>query len=806
MNFSGFREGLDAVASDCRYAFQALCRRPKFTTIAVLTIALGIGAATSMFTVVDHVLVRPLKYKDADRLVTIWGAVGALQTDTVVGGFWNRFTVSYEDYENWLHQQTAFEETAVFRTDNVRFAGHDDTRTIHSGRASANLFAMLGARLVSGHAFSDQDADAVVVSYEFWKDELAGDPNVVGRTVRLDGGAKTVVGVTAPHFDFAGYGTNTGPAPEVWRLLQVTDGASPDYEIIGRPRNGIPLADAERETDRIFRGLRFRFLDELSSLDKRHGAHLEARHEVETGAAKTPLIIMFLASGLLLLIACGNVANLLLGEARGREHEIAMRSALGASRGRVIQQLILESLLFSISGGILGCGIAWLAIRGLVGLAPAGLPRISEITVDSRVLLFVIAVSAACGILFGLAPAVALARTNLMDTLKNREQHRGSARSAPQSLVVVAEISICFMLLVGGGLLVRSLIRLSHVDPGFNPSNLLAVQVELPARDYQGPQILSLYQRMFADLESLPGVTAVTGSSYAPFQEDRSVSTATIDGKPLVLENRSIGSNYFNTVGGRFVEGRTFTAKETTDNARVIIINKTMARKFWPNESAINKRVEHVNAYDTIIGVTDDVRQLGLGVTPPPMYYSPMTMDSMFTVLIRTSQNPLNIASAVRSRIRSLDDNIAINWVRPMEELVRASFAEERYRTLLITAFALIAVFLALIGLYGVMSRYVAYRNRELGIRLAIGAQPRHVLALILYKGVILTASGISIGAVGALAVTGTLSKYLFGIGPLDIWTYAGVALILSVVALMTLYAPARRASRIDPVQCLRAE
>jgi putative ABC transport system permease protein len=759
-----------------------------------------------MFTVVDHVLVRPLKYKDADRLVTIWGVVGALQNDTIAGAFWNHFTVSYEDYENWLHQQTAFEETTVFATGTARFAGEDTTRTIHSARASANFFAMLGARLAHGRAFSAQDTDAVVVSYEFWKDALGGDPNVAGRTIRLDGGVRSVVGVLPPHFDFAGYGTNTGPAPDAWQPMRVVDPAIPSYEIIGRLRHGMPLADAQRETDRIFRVLRFAFLDELSSLDKRHGARLEPRHEVETGAAKTPLTMMFLASALLLLIACGNVANLLLGEARGREHEIAMRAALGASRGRVIRQLILESLLLSTTGGILGCGIAWLAIRGLVGLAPAGLPRINEIVIDGRVLLFVTAVSAASGILFGLAPALALARTNLVDTLKNRGQHRGSARSASQSLVVVAEISICFVLLISGGLLVRSLIRLSHVDPGFNPSNLLAVQLTLPMQNYQGPQILSAYQRMFADLESLPGVTAVTGSSYAPFQEDRNVSTATIDGKPVLIENRGIWPNYFEAVGGRFVEGRSFTPKETSDGARVIIINKSLARRFWPNESAINKRVDHVNSYDTIIGVTDDVRQLGLGVTPPPMYYTPMTTESTFTVLIRTSQNPLNIAPAVRGRIRSIDENIAINWIQPMEELVRRSFAEERYRTLLITTFALIAVFLALIGLYGVMSRYVAYRNRELGIRLAIGAQPRRVLALILYRGLILTTAGISIGGLGALGVTGILSKYLFGISPLDIWTYAGVALILSTVALVIVYAPARKASRIDPVQCLRAE
>ncbi|HYR91721.1 MAG TPA: ABC transporter permease [Terriglobia bacterium] len=793
-------------AADCRYAFQALCRRPKFTTIAVLTVALGIGAATSMFTVVDHVLLRPLQYKDADRLVTIWGVVGALQTDSVVGSIWNRFTLSYEDYEDWLHQQTAFEETAIFATGKARFLGRDETRTVHTGRASANFFSMLGTRLFRGRAYADHEDDAVVVAHEFWNSALGGDPNPIGRKITLDGSTRTVVGILQPHFDFAGYGANNGPSPEIWQPLRVTDPANPDYEVIGRLRVGIPLSDAERQTDHIFRDLRFAFLNQLPSLDKRHGARLEPRRDVETSEAKTPLIIMLLASGLLLLIACGNVANLLLGEAKGREHEVVVRSALGASRSRIVQQLIFESLLISTISGILGSCVAWLSIRGLLWFAPPGLPRINEIGVDGRILLFAAILSAACGIAFGLAPAMALTRTNLMDTLKNRGQHRGSATSASQGAVIVAEISICFVLLVGAALLAQSLVRLSHVDPGLNPNNLLAVQIALPMQGYKESQLPSLYQKISADLESLPGVTAVTGSSAAPFQDFRAVSAVTIDGKPAVIENRTIWPNYFDAVAGRFIEGRTFTAKEAGDESNVIIINKSMARQFWPNESAINKRIEYFNQKATIIGVTDDVRQLGLGVSPPLMYYSPMSTDFTFTVLIRTSQDPLNLAPAVRSRLRSIDNNIAINWIEPMQALVRASFLQERYRTLLITVFALSAVSLAIVGLYGVMSRYVAYRYRELGIRLAIGAQPRRVLALILYKGLILTAAGIFIGGIGAAWATRILSKYLFGIGRLDVSTYAAVALVLTAVALLTAYAPARRASRIDPVQCLRAE
>ena len=759
-----------------------------------------------MLTVVDHVLLRPLKYKDSTRLVTIWGVVGALKTDAVVGEMWNRFTLSYEDYDEWLHQQTAFEETALFATRNSRFVGPDETRTIHTARASANFFAMLGTRFFRGRSFSEGEEEAVVITYEFWNTALGADANPIGRKIALDQSTKIIVGVLPPFFDFARYGADKGPSPEIWQPLRITDPSSPDYEVIGRLRAGVPLADAERQTDRIFRDLRFAFLNQLPSLDKRHGGHIELRQDVETSAVRTPLLILLLSSGLLLLIACGNVANLLLGEARGREHEIGMRSALGAGRSRIIGQLVTESVLLAMMGGVLGCCIAWWGVRGLVGLAPPGLPRVAEIAFDLRILVIVSALSGASGILFGLAPAVGLARTNLVEILKSRSQHRGSSRSRSQGAVVIAEVSICFVLLVGAGLLVQSLMRLGAVDPGFDPDNLLAVDMSLPGRGYEGPQILSLYQQMFSDLNSLPGVTAVTAASAAPFEDLRVVSAITINGKPAIIETRSISPNYFDVVGGRIIEGRTFTAKEISDNLPVVIVNKSMARQFWPNESAIDKRIEYFKDKATIVGVSDDVRQLGLALSPPPMYYVPMSADIDFTVLIRTRENPLNVASAVRGRVRSIDKNIAINGIEPMRDLIRASFAEHRYRTLLITIFALSAVCLALVGLYGVMSRYVAYHNREFGIRLAIGADPRGVLGLILRQGLTLTAGGICLGWLGALGLTRVLSDYLFGISPLDTVTYVGVAVLLTAGSLVAVYAPARRASRIDPVQCLRTE
>jgi predicted permease len=803
---------VEGLIFDFRYAVRALRRRSSFTTIAVLTLALGIGGATAMFAIVDNVLLRPLKHKDSDRLVSVWGVVGGLE-DVVVGIPWNQFTLSLQDYEDWLPQQTVFEETAIYAmARNARYSGKDRTRVVNTGRVSANFFSMLGIPFFLGRAFSEGESDAVIVAYEFWNAELGADRNAVGKTITLDKNPKTIVGILPPHFAFAGYGTNSGPTPEVWHPVNAADTraevrVSPDYEIIARLRPDISLKDAEKQTDGIFRDLRFAFLNDLPAIDKTHGARLESRRDVETSAARTPLLIMLLASGLLLLMACGNIGNLLLGEARGREHEIAMRAAVGASRPRVVRQLILESLLIATMGSVLGFFTAFFGIRAIVRLAPVGLPRIYEIALDARILVLMSLVSAVAGVLFGLAPAISLARTDLIETLKSRGQHRGSSRSRAQAFVIVAEISICFVLLVAAGLLVQTMIRLSEVNPGMTPDKLMAMQISLPPEEYQGMRIRSAHERLFREFVSLPGVVGVTGGGAAPFQDFRSVSPVTIDGKPAVIESRSIWSNYFDVIGGRIIEGRAFTPQDIAGDSNLLIVNQTMARQFWPKTNPVGRQVVWPNGTRaTVIGVSEDVRQLGLGVSPPPMFYEPMRWDTTFTVLIRSAQDPMNLVGDIRRRIRSIDSNIAINWTERMENLVRGSYEEQRYRALLIAAFAVSAVCLAVVGLYGVMSRFVSYGNREIGIRIAIGAAPHKVLALVFGRSLILTFAGICVGSIVAGFGTGILSKYLFGISPVDVRTFAGVVVLLSLTSLMAAYVPARRASRIDPAQCLKAE
>ena len=800
---------VDSLAADFKYAARTLWVRRSFSTIAVLTIALGIGAAATMFTVVDHVLLRPLKHKNSDRLVTVWGTVGALKTDTVAGSIWNRFTLSYEDYEQWLSQQTVFEETALFAIGKTRFLGDQETRTIAAGEASANLFAMLGTTFFRGRSFTNHEPDAIVVTYEFWKTALGAVADPVGRRITLDQTTGTIVGVLAPHFDFAGYGADAGPNPELWRTVRTSNRTVPDYEVIGRLRAGVPLPDAQRETDGIFHNLRFAFLNELATLDKRHGAHLESRKDTETGAARTSLLILFLSSGLLLLIACGNVGNLLLGESLSRQHEFAMRSALGATSLRILRQLTIESVLLAVVGGLLGSALAWLGVRCLVGLRPTGLPRIDEIVFDFRVWVIAMMAAAATGVVFGLGPAMGLARVSLMETLKIRGRRRGFPRSPSQSAVVIAEVSICFVLLVGAGLLTESLRLLGAVDTGIRSDGLVAVKMSLPRRTYQPGQIFSLYRRLFTELNAIPGVTEVSAASAAPFEDYRALAGITINGAPAVIENRSIGNNYFETVGGRIIEGRPFSASELSNASPVMIINETMGRTFWPGESAVNKHIKLVDRMGgeaTIVGVSADVRQLGPAVSPAPMYYTPLNAETDFTVLLRTAQNPSSITPVLRTRIRTIDQNIAVNWIQPMQDLINASFAEQRYRALLINIFAAAAVGLAVVGLYSVMSRYVSYRAHEFAVRVAVGAKPQSILRLILRKGLLLTFAGICIGAVMAAGLTRILTDDLFGVSALDASTYTAVALLLVIVSLLAVFAPALRACRIDPIQCLRGE
>ena len=353
----------------------------------------------------------------------------------------------------------------------------------------------------------------------------------------------------------------------------------------------------------------------------------------------------------------------------------------------------------------------------------------------------------------------------------------------------------------------QTMIRLSEVNPGINPDKLMAMQISFPPEEYQGQQIRSAYDRLFREFVSLPGVVGVTGAGAAPFQDFRSVSPVTIDGKPAVIESRSIWSNYFGVIGGRIIEGRAFNPQDIGSDSNLLIVNQTMARQFWPKTNPVGRQVVWPNGRRaTVIGVSEDVRQLGLGVSPPPMFYEPMRWDTTFTVLIRSAQDPMNLVGDIRTRIRSVDTNIAINWTERMEKLVRGSYEEQRYRALLIAAFALSAVCLAVVGLYGVMSRFVSYGNREIGIRIAIGAQPHKMLALVVGRSLILTFTGICIGCIGAGFGTGILSKYLFGISPLDVRTFAGVVSLLSLTSLMAAYVPARRAARIDPAQCLKAE
>jgi len=821
---------LDTLLGDIQYALRVLRKNPSFTLLAVLTTALGIGAATATFSVVDMVLLRPLPYKESGRLIQIWPTVPAWRTEPALQVAWDRWGLDYYQYLEFRKRQTSFDDVVAYATGAATLVEPGGPRRIAIGKADAGFFDLIGLPAIRGRLIQKEDerADAprvAVLSHDSWLRYFGADPNVLGKTAiveQLSATTYTVIGVLPQNFQVSAQNdVGRKPAPDLWIPIGAAGlpaDFSNDVETLGRLREEASLANAEKETARIFAELP---PNPTVPLQISLSARLVPRLEQEAGSAKMPLVLVFAASGLLLLIACGNVANLLVDRAVARQHEMALRAALGASRIRIVRQLLTESLVLSVAGGFAGIILASWFIRGLVRLAPGELPRMNEIGLDSRVLLFMIGSSIASGILFGLTPALSFIRTDVHAGLKSGSQNRGSRRSRMQGVVTVGEISMSFLLLVGAGLVTQSLFRLSAVNTGLRPDRLLTVQVVLPRSRYADEKrIRSFYQDLLPRLRSLPGMQAITGISIAPFTNRHSVVLFVPEGVQLPpgkklssVENRMVFANYFEVAGTPIIEGRAFTEADinAAGQSGVVIVNRAMARRFWPGQSAINKPVplDGGGTAPNVIGIAENAREFNLGEDIKPMIYFPgwawADLNDL-TLLIRTAGDPAQLAAAIRHEIQSVDKDLPIERMETMENLIAATYTNERYRTILINVFALAAIFLALSGLYGVISRSVAQRTRELGIRIAIGARPGAMVWLVLRHSLGLAITGILIGCAVALAVTRLISGFLFGITPTDVPTYAAIAGVLVAMSIAASYVPARRAARIDPAECLRSD
>lgn len=808
---------LETTLQDLRYGLRMLARNPGFATIAVLTLALGIGANTALFSVVNTVLLRPLPYPRSDAVTMVF-----LHSDSV-----DRGGMGFADFEALHEQQRSFEYVAASESPDGGYTltGGSEPENIPATAVTADFFAVLGISPMLGRTFlrgEDRDSQplTVVVSNRFWREHLKSDPAAVGRTITLNEKPYSIIGVTPPDFHFGRLDND-----KIWPILQLppVHQRQPYFlEIIGRLRPHVSLAGASADAAAIASNVGKQFPGGESAT-----AIVVPLKEVMVGKSRPALLILLASAGMVLLISIVNVANLQIGRAAARHKEIGIRMTLGAGRIRLIRQALTESILIGAIGGILGVTLAYIAVSVIVKGYAAAIPRVHEITVDVRVLGFSAALAVASGILFGLAPIFLQPASRLDETLRQsgRNSTEGKGARRTRDILVVVEFSLAMILLIGAGLLVRSLIRIETVSPGFTPAHILTMQLSLPPAHYmQSSKVTQLYDALLHDIQSSPGVEAAAISMSLPphlleVENPFHVEGQIYDTKhQLLAEEIPISEDYFRTLGVPLIAGRFFDDRGRASGHASLIINQTMALRYFPPGEAVGKRLQTGDTspsapWETIVGVVGNVKYEGLAEKEQPTMYvpfhsegwSPWFVQSMF-LIVRTSREPDTVTSLVRSRLAGLDRDVPVSQVRTMDELLFESVAEPRFRMILLGAFAGLALLLAAIGIYGVLAYAVERRINEIGVRIAMGAQQHHVLSLVLSHGVLLAAIGIAVGTAGALSLTRLLGSLLFQVTTTDPFTFVAVPAVLLVAALTASYIPARRAMRVDPLVALRYE
>ncbi|HVG29690.1 MAG TPA: ABC transporter permease [Pyrinomonadaceae bacterium] len=801
---------------DLRYGARMLLKNPGFTAVALVALALGIGANTAIFSVVNAVLLRALPYRDADRLVVMW--------EDNRNGNHPRNVIAPTNFMDWKSQAKSFEGMAAFYDRRFNLTGAGEPVAVPSQVAETNLFTVLGANPMLGRTFAEEDGEpgrgnVIVISHGFWQRQFGGAADVVGKTVALEGAKVTVIGVMPADFKwFVKENSQTGKPAELWVPTRLRPVQGRYLSAVGRLKPGVSFAEAQSEMNAVMAHIG----QERPQYNTNMGVTLVPVREQLAGEIKKPLLILLGAVAFVLLIACANVANLMLARAASRSKEIAIRAALGAGSGRIVRQLLTESLLLAVAGGLLGVGLATWGVDALVALSPPNLIGSAQVGVSLPVLGFTLGVSVLTGVVFGLLPALEASRADANDALKEAGRGNTSSRSRhARSAFVVAQVALALVLLVGAGLLVRSFQRLVSVDPGFDPKNLLTMRVQLPPRKYkEDAQVVNFYRQATAQMAGLPGVRAVSVANYLPFYTGLGARTAFwIDGQPppprgseLTTDVRVVDENYFSALGIPVRQGRSFTTQEAAEDRHTIVISEALARKHFPGENPVGKRIA-VEMMDNppmneIIGVVGDVRYDKLdGETFPMVYWThPQLTYSEMTFVVRTEVDPSSLADPARRVVQSIDPQQPVADVRTMESWVGESVARARFGTLLLTVFSCLALLLAAVGIYGVMAYTVVQRQQEIGIRMALGAQRRDVLRMIMRQGMGMTLVGVALGLAGGLALTRVISGLLFGVSATDPVTFAGVALLLTVVALVACLVPARRATRVDPMIALRYE
>lgn len=798
--------------NDLRYAFRQFVRSPGFTAIAILTLALGIGACAAIFSVVNGVLLRPLDYPQPERLVVL--------RETQLPQF-PEFSISPPNYLDWEKQTKSYEYLAAYASETLNFTGEREPQRLVGVKATADYFDVYGIRPALGRTFLPEEDvpgknHVVVLSHPFWQRVFGGASDVVGHPLQLSGEPYTVVGVAPPGFGQASKVDAWVPMAFKRDEIANDNRGSHYLSVAGRLRPGVMAVQADAELKVLAAQLAKQYPD----ANKGWSAFVMPLLDYSVRDVRTVLYTLLGAVGCVLLIACANIANLLLARATARHREISIRAALGASRARLVRQLLTESVLLALFGGAAGLLLARWGLDALLALAPASLPRAADIHLDASVLAFSLALSVVTGLVFGVAPAWLAARTDVSEALKQgtRGSTEGGARGRLRSALVVIEVAFALLLLGGAGLLARSFVRLAHVDPGFTPENATVLRLTLPEKKYAKPEQQTAFVNALLDhLRVLPGVQAVGLTHALPLLGDW-VLGFNIEGRPAVAPSDLPSTNYyavtpdyFRAMGIRLVRGRVFTAQDDAKAPRVAIINETLAHQFFPNEDPIGKRINVTNGPDAwreIVGIVADIKQYGVDKATTSQSYEPFAQSPFqsLNVVLRTTGSPSALLGSLRPAVYAVDKDQPVGTIRPLEDFMAESIARQRFATLLLAVFSLVALVIAAVGIYGVMAYSVVQRTGEFGIRMALGAQRRDVLRLVLAQGGKLVGLGLLIGLGATLAVSRAMGSMLFHTSAHDPLTLATITLLLGAVALIACLLPAQRATKVNPIEALRID
>lgn len=822
---------MEGTIQDIRYGIRSLLRRPGFTAFAVIALALGIGANTAIFSMVNAVLLRELPLKNPDELVSVWIAHTVLK----------RAPLSIPDYIDYRDQNNVLEQMAALSEWSANLTGRGEANRLQGSLVSTNFFQMVGVNASAGRTFTPDDekpgsARVVVLTHALWQSRFGADNRLINGTIVLNGDTYTVVGVLPPHFAFPGSKAEFA-VPLILETHPFRSERGTSFiRGFARLKPGVTRQDAQSEMSAISARL---LAQHPVTNSRKAGIMLNPLYEEIVGDFRAGLILLLGAVGLVLLISCANLSNLLLVRASARKKEIAIRSAMGGTRARLIRQLLTESVLLSVTGGVLGLGLSHLGLNVLIAISPASLARASEIDIDGRVILFSMGISILVGIIFGLVPALDISKSNPVEDLKGGSRTSGpeSLHNRARDLLVVSEVALSLLLLIGAGLLMKSFVRVQKVDPGFNVENVLTVRLALPKTRYADRgAVTSFYRQLSPRIAALPGVQSAAAVSLLPMSGVRATVDFTIEGRPAMSPEeipaahyRMVTPSYFGAMGISVLRGREFTEADTTHSRGVVIINETLARQFWPNDDPVGA---HIRIDDgdppprevEVVGVVGDVKNFGLDGELTNDVYVPYEQipegivswaTNNMALVIRSASNPLNLAQAVRNEVRLVDRDIPASGTQTMEQIVSTSLAPRRFNLLLLGIFSTAALLLATMGIYAVISYSVGQRKHEIGVRIALGARRMDVVRLIAWRGLKFVLIGVMVGLVligavislsGALGLDRGLGSLLFAVDAADSTTFVGVSILLISVGFLASCVPALRAARVDPIVALRAD